>query len=479
MAQIVPAMNPSIYAWLSQLLALSSQDIYLVGGSVRDLVLGREDIKDFDILMPAGSEAIARAFADRIGGSFFFLDETRCISRVAKHIDHEIIQFDFTNFEGADLWTDLGRRDFTINAMALDLREFIARGSIQNLIDPFHGERDVHDRLIRVTRPEVLDDDPLRLIRAVRFCATLGFTIEGSTAEHIRQRAKRIAGPSPERVRDELFLILSEKQAEKHLLLLDSLGMFSSILTELEPLRGFAPGMYHVHDVLTHSIKTAGYVDSVLDELDTLSPAYAGLVRDHLEEHLEHLVPRIAALRFACLLHDMAKPDTFTDSDGHIRFHGHDSQGAERCQLVCRRLRLSRNTEALVSRVVKFHMRLFNLSIAGGPSKNAMYRYCRDLEDALPESLILSQADAQATYEIMPKEKFTDTRKPMAAVLEYYYKKFLKAEAAPLVTGNDLIRLGLAPGPRFRVILEEMKERQTEGIVRNRQEALDYLEHLK
>jgi len=465
--------------WLSQLLTLSSQDVYLVGGSVRDLVIGRNDVKDVDILMPAGSDAIARVFADRIGGSFFFLDEARKISRVVKQNDHEFIQFDFANFEGPDMQTDLGRRDFTINAMALDLRQFIAHGSMDALIDPFHGIRDVHDKLIRVTRPEVLDDDPLRLIRAVRFYATLGFAIEDSTTEHIRRRSKRIAGPSPERVRDELFLILSEKQAEKHLLLLDSLGLLTVILPELEPLRGFAPGMYHVHDVLTHSFKTAGYIDAVLDELSDFSLAYAGSVRTHLEEHLEPLIPRIAASRFACLLHDMAKPDTFTNADGHIRFHGHDNLGAEKCQFVCRRLRLSRNTEALVSRLIKFHMRLFNLSTPGGPSRNAMYRYCRDLGDALPESLLLAQADARATSEIMPKEKFMDTRRPMAAVLEYYYTKFLKAEAAPLVTGDDLIRMGLAPGPRFREILEEMKERQTEGAVRNRQEALEYLEHMK
>jgi len=167
--------------WLSQLLTLSSQDVYLVGGSVRDLVIGRNDVKDIDILMPAGSDAIARVFADRIGGSFFFLDEARKISRVVKQNDHEFIQFDFANFEGPDMQTDLGRRDFTINAMALDLRQFIAHGSMDALIDPFHGIRDVHDKLIRVTRPEVLDDDPLRLIRAVRFYATLGFAIEDST----------------------------------------------------------------------------------------------------------------------------------------------------------------------------------------------------------------------------------------------------------------------------------------------------------
>ena len=104
-----------------------------------------------------------------------------------------------------------------------------------------------------------------------------------------------------------------------------------------------------------------------------------------------------------------------------------------------------------------------------------MYRYCRDLGDALPESLLLAQADARATYEIMPREKFTDTERPMAEVLDHYYTKFLKVNAVPLVTGGDLIRMGLTPGPKFREILDEIKERQAEGTLKDRQEALDYL----
>ena len=471
-------MNPAIITFFSELASLTPQPIYLVGGSVRDLLLGKQDIKDIDLLMPSGSESAARAFADRIGGSFFYLDEERKITRVVKQFDREVIQFDFTNFEGPDLAADLGRRDFTINAMALELREFIATRAVDGLVDLFHGKEDVRNKLIRVTKPGVLDEDPLRLLRAVRFTATLGFAIEQETAKQIRLRAKLIAGPSPERVRDELFMILAERQAERHFLLMDSLGLLAGLLPELEPLRGFAPGMYHVHDVLTHSLRTAGYLDNVLDDLGKLAPGFAGTVLEHLEDRLEHLVSRKAALRFACLLHDMAKPETFTNEDGRIRFHGHDNLGADKVLFVCRRFRLSRSTEALVSKVIKFHMRLFNLSAPGGPSKNALYRYCRDLGEALPESLLLAQADARATYEIMPREKFADTEKPMAAVLEYYYTKFLKAEARPLVTGDDLIRMGMQPGPKFREILEEIKEKQAEGTITNRDEALDYLKRM-
>jgi UTP:GlnB (protein PII) uridylyltransferase len=259
-------------------------------------------------------------------------------------------------------------------------------------------------------------------------------------------------------------------------MLLDSLGLLSPLFPELEPLRALAPGRYHVHDVLTHSIKTAGYIDNVLDDLPNISPAHSATIRAHLEERLEYLVPRMAALRFACLIHDNAKPETFSNVDGHIRFHGHDNLGAEKAVSLCRRFKLSNDTEKAVTRVIRQHMRLFNLAAPGGPSKNAMYRYCRDIGDALPESLILAQADARATREIMPKEKFTDTTGPMAAMLEYYYTKFLKVEAKPLLSGQDLIDRGLTPGPRFRVILEEIKERQAEGTLKDRNEALAYLD---
>ena len=472
-------MNIPAAPFLVKLISLTPQKIYLVGGSVRDLLIGKEDIKDIDLLMQFGSEDAARAFADTIQGSFFFLDEERKITRVVKHTERESIQFDFTNFEGSDLNSELGRRDFTVNAMALDLREFIENKASDRVIDLFRGREDVKNKLIRMTKPEALDEDPLRLLRAVRFAATLGFTIERATAEQIRLRAKLIAASSPERVRDELFLILSERNAEKHLMLLDSLGLFAPLFPELEPLRGFAPGGYHVHDVLTHSIKTAGYVDGVLDDVRKVSPEHSAAVLAHLDENLEQLIPRRAALRFACLIHDNAKPETFSDADGHVRFHGHDTIGADKAVSICRRFKLSRDTEKAVTRVIKQHMRLFNLSTPGGPSRNALYRYCRDLGEALPESLLLAQADAKATGELMPKEKFTDTTKPMAAALDYYYTKFLKVEAVPIITGQDLIDRGFTPGPKFREILDDVKERQAAGVLKDRQEALDYLEKFK
>jgi len=469
-------MNAPSVTYLSDLILLTSQPVYLVGGSVRDLLLGIQNIKDIDLLMPSGSEITARAFAGKINGSFFFLDEERKITRVVKNEAGEVIQFDFTNFEGPDLNADLSRRDFTVNAMAVDLRRFIGTRSLDGLIDLFDGREDVGQKLIRVTKPGVLDEDPLRLLRAVRFAATLGFSIEKTTAEHIRTRADLVAAPSPERIRDEFFQILSVKGAGRHLLLMESLGLLKKLLPELEPLKDFAPGRHHIYDIFTHSIKTAEYVDGVLENLQTISPEHAGKVRGHLEEPLEHFVTRKAALRFACLLHDIAKSDTYTrDGEGDIHFYGHDSLGAEKAKETCRRFRLSCDAEEAITRVIRHHMRPLNLSAPGGPSKRALYRYCRDQQDALPESVVLSLADAKATLEAMPAEGFTDTQKTAALILDYYYGKFLKTEERPFVTGKDLIARGMKPGPRFRDILDEIKERQAEGVFKDRNEALDYL----
>jgi tRNA nucleotidyltransferase/poly(A) polymerase len=473
-------MDKQAFTYLADLCALTTKDIYLVGGSVRDLLLGTGHLKDIDLLMREGSETVSKAFADRINGNFFFLDPERKITRVVRHDTDGAIQFDFTNFEGPDLAADLARRDFTVNAMALDLRGFLADRSLDSVVDHFDGRGDIRRKSLRVADPRVLDDDPLRLIRAARFSATLGFTIEKATADEIRKRADLITRPSPERVRDELFQLLSIPGAGRHLLLLESLGLLTKLLPELKPLKDFAPGKHHLYDIFTHSLRTAAYVDDIVGGLEAISPEHARTVREHLDEQLEQFVPRAAALRFACLLHDNAKAEAYSrDEAGDIHFFGHDHLGADKALFICQRFRLSNDTSSFVSRLIRHHMRPLTLSMPAGPSKRALYRYCRDLRDAVPESIILSLSDAKATSEVMTADGFTDTHRTAAVILEYYYGKFLKTEARPFVTGKDLIARGMQPGPEFRDILEGIRERQAEGLLRDREEALAYLATLK
>lgn len=465
-------MDPVRKRMLEDLSRLAEGSLWLVGGTVRDLLRGAGDIRDFDLVMPSGSERVARAFADRIGGSFFVLDEERRITRVIRQEGMNTLQFDFADFEGAGLAADLGRRDFTMNAMALELRSYLDRATLDGVIDLFGGRDDVRRRIIRSVATRVLDEDPLRLLRAVRFAATLGFAIDPATADQIRSRAGLMVQPAPERVREELFQVLSVPGAGRHLALLESLGLLQVLLPELGPLRDFAPGRHHQYDILTHSLKTADYADAALDQLLTLAPDHADAVRGHLDTPLEHGVTRMAALRFACLLHDSAKAETFSRGEGgEIHFYGHDQLGGDAARRISGRFRLSRTATAAVEKLVRNHMRPLQLSQGGGPSRRALYRYCRDLQDAVPESVVLALADAQATAEIMP-EGFTDTGRTAATIIRYYYDRFLKTEEAPLVTGKDLIDLGLTPGPAFREILDELREKQSDGTVTSRESSL-------
>jgi poly(A) polymerase len=218
-------------------------------------------------------------------------------------------------------------------------------------------------------------------------------------------------------------------------------------------------------------------VDIILADLSRISPEHAASVHAHLDSEFEQFVTRRAALRFACLLHDNAKAETYSrDEEGDIHFFGHDSIGADKALFICQRFRLSNDASSAVSRLIRNHMRPLNLSAPGGPSRRALYRYCRDLKDAVPESIVLSLADARATAEVMPAEGFTDTGAIAGRILDYYYGKFLKTEAKPFVTGKDLIARGMQPGPRFREILEDLKERQAAGTIKDRQEALNLLD---
>lgn len=473
------SMHIRISQHLQTLRDLCAGPVYLVGGTVRDLLLDSGEIKDIDVVLARGSVEASRVFADASGGSFFFLDEERRITRVMVPSADLQLQFDFAPLEGSDLLTDLGRRDFTMNAMALDLGAYLRAGASADIVDPFQGRSDIGSRTIRAVAPRVLDEDPLRLLRAVRFTATLGFSIAPETQHLIRERAAAITQPSPERVRDELFLILASPEAGQALFLLESLGLLDPLIPELGRLRGFAPGKHHQYDILTHSLKAAGYTEQALQELEAGSDGAGGQVREHLNEALEQGITRRAALRFACLLHDIAKAETFTTGEGgDVHFHGHDQAGADQARRVCERFRLSRLTTSTVERLVRHHMRPLQLSQGNGPSRRALYRYCRDLKEALPESLVLALSDARATAEIMPPEGFTDTAQTAARILEYYYGRYCAAEERPLVSGKDLIALGMRPGPAFRDILDAVRERQAAGAVRDRERALELVREL-
>jgi poly(A) polymerase len=476
-----PAVSPDALQILTRtgrFLAEAGVPAYLVGGFVRDLLLGR-DTADIDIAVAADPLTTASQAADALGGSYVPLDDNLgrvVFPGITRHID-------FARLEGA-IEDDLARRDFTINAMAFRLDTGIETSFDEDsLIDPFDGRDDLDHKTLRAVSDSVFRDDPVRLLRAMRLAAELDFSIDAATEKLLRYHAPLIAGAAGERVREELLRLLDPPGAGRRLAYLADTGLLTALLPELAPARGVAQPVVHVWDVFEHSIQTVAALEFVLrqagweyagDEVLSMVP-WSDRLRAHFDRDVSCGGRRRALLKLAALLHDIAKPQTkATDADGRTRFFGHPEQGAETAAAIMQRLRFSNKEIQLVGLLVKYHLRPLQMGQEGEtPTRRAIYRYYRDTGDAGLDLLYLCLADHLATRaRTLDMEQWRQHTALTAYVLE---NRFAAAPAAPsrLIDGNDIMKaFGLGPGPRVGELLEAVSEARATGEIADRQQAL-------
>ena len=476
----------SLLATVNNLLDLQGIKSYLVGGFVRDVLLGR-DTADIDIAVAADALEIAPRLAEALGGKFVRLDEANKVGRVvvkdkkAPSGDHW--QLDFSTFEG-DIEQDLSRRDFTIDAMAVDLSE-LSQDDIP-LIDPFNGRDDLKDRIIRVVSGTAFSSDAARLLRAVRLAAELDFTLDGQTETLLKRHSHLIAGVSGERVREELLRLLAVPDSGRFLLYLDELGLLTAIFPEMAKAKGVGQPKEHFWDVFEHSLKVVVAVDFLLhqgsweyagDEVLAAVP-WSEVLAKHFARPVSGGSTRRSLLKLAALLHDVAKPQTKAlTEDGRTRFLGHAKEGAAVAVNILERLRFSGKEVKLVEVMINHHLRPGQMSQEGLPTRRAIYRYFRDCGEAGIDILFLSLADHLATRG--PNLSLTGWQEH-ARLVDYVLAQHAEQEKlvapARLVTGHDLINiLNMKPGPRMGQLLESVREAQASGEVATREEALAYI----
>jgi len=476
----------SLLATVNNLLAEQGIKSYLVGGFIRDALLKRETA-DIDIALAADALEIAPGIADALGGSFVRLDEANKVGRVVvkdkKAPSGGRWQLDFAAFEGS-IEQDLGRRDFTIDAMAIDLSG-LAQDDI-HLIDPFNGRADLEDKIIRAVAGTVFSSDAVRLLRAVRLAAELDFTIDSQTEALVKRHALLIAGIAGERVREELLRLLAVPDSGRFLSYFDELGLLTAIFPEMAAAKGVQQPKEHFWDVFAHSLKTVAAVDFILHEG---SWEYAGgqvlaavpwsdILARHFARPVSGGSTRRSLLKLAALLHDVAKPQTKAlTEDGRTRFLGHPKDGAAIAADILERLRFSGKEVKLVEIVIKYHMRPGQMSQEGLPTRRAIYRYFRDCEEAGIDILFLSLADHLATRG--PNLNLTGWQEH-ARLVEYVLAQHAEQEKlvapARLVSGHDLINVfNIKPGPGMGLLLEAVREAQAAGELATREEALAYV----
>lgn len=467
---------------------------YYVGGYVRDRLLGRET-RDIDIAVAADGPALAREVASALGGTFVLLDGEQGIARVVfscPAVGREVggagdgrWTFDFSTMQG-DLEADLRRRDFTVDAMAVRVGD-----GAWNVIDPLHGAEALRAGSLRAASRAAFQQDPARLLRAVRLAAQYELTIEPETESLIRDQAHLLSSVAGERVREELCHLLVLPQAARRLYRLDDLGLLTVIFPELAAARGVEQPGEHYWDVFDHCLNTVAALDRLLacagsggpDELcRTVAALYA------IEGAAGHLtgkignVRRSALMKLASLLHDIAKPQTkSTEPDGRVRFFGHSTEGAAVAKEVMGRLRFSAQQSKAVQAMVEHHMRPWQLSSdERAPSRRAIYRYYRDLGDMAVDTVWLAFSDYLATRE--PLKVPLDAGEhveTLANILQQGAQGERNGAPPRLVDGHDLMSsLGIAPGPRVGEMLQALLEAQATGEISTREEALDLARRL-
>ncbi len=457
---------------LSSVAALAKEKktkIYVVGGLVRDAFLDRPSL-DVDFALPKGAIAFAKAFSRRIKGAFVLLDEEHACARVVKREQGKLLTFDFADFRHRTLAGDLAHRDFTINALAVELNTFLARSDHkEGVLDQLSGLRDLRQGVIRQTSPKAFRDDPLRLLRAFSLQAQLNFKIERSTLARIKKDVKLIRDVSMERVREELFKILASPRAAENLRLMDNVGLLAQIIPQITIMIDCHQGGYHHLDVWPHSLETVAQLEGVLKETQENADIAAYVQEPIAGEHR-----RYALMKLAALLHDIGKPETKKEEKDRMSFHGHEHVGRRITRHVAQHLKLATDERHLIEDMVLWHLRPGYLSNYKKPSDRMVFRYFRDTKKEAVSILLFSLADQRSTRGPLTSE--ADQRhheKICLGLVDHYFAKQKEQPLPRLITGHDLIKkLKLKPSPLFAKILKKVEEHQALGKVTTKDEAL-------
>lgn len=466
----------------------------MVGGAVRDILTGSQ-VHDIDLALSGNVLQITRKLADAVGGAYYPLDTERDTGRIVLMPEGKPrLIIDLASLRGKGIREDLLGRDFTVNAIAINLHQ------PDSLVDPLQGAADLHAKRLRACSDHALIYDPVRVLRAVRLAFTHQLVITAETRQQMHQAATMLDQVSIERIRDELFRILSGSYVPQAIRTLDMFGALKIILPELESLKNLTQSPPHAFNAWEHTFSVLAWLQNVLTILGSVhDPDLAGNLstgllvmrlgrfRQQISEHMNVSLTPDRSIRslvmLAALYHDIGKPLTQKmDEDGRIRFFEHERIGAEITEERARQLRLSSDEADRLKLIVHHHMRPMLLAQAQTqPSRRAVYRFFRDTNRAGVDVCLFSLADFLGTYGFtLPQIEWGHHLGIVRELLESWWDRNKTVVYPPrLLNGHQIIqRYGLEPGPEIGRILDEVLEAQASGDVTTLSEAFLLVEKI-
>lgn len=450
--------------------------LYLVGGALRDSLLKREkENPDLDFCLKKGAISFGHKLARKIKAGFVVLDKEHGACRLVKRIKDKIYTLDFTDFRGKTINKDLLHRDFTINALALELTPKLWKAGrlmkdLDNLlIDLYGGREDLKSRIIRLVNKRGFNEDPLRILRAFSLSSIFGFKIDKETLRLIKSEREKLSRVSYERIRDELFKILDRPDSSDYLLEMNKLKILKLIVPEIEIMRGVKQGPYHHLDVFAHTLETIRQLEILIQELKMDKE-----IQSYLNEVISGERRRRALIKLGALLHDIGKPKAMRREDGKTKFHGHERIGLEITENIAQHLRLSNDELDSLKRMVFWHLRPGYLADNQEITPRATFRYFRDTAQEGVSTLLISIADQRSTKGPLTSEKSRiHHEKVVLDLIKEYFRRKKEKKLPRLITGDDLLgKFKLKSSPLIGKVLREVEELQAIGKIKSKPAAL-------
>ena len=456
-------------ALLNNIASFFDNEIYLVGGCVRDFFLGNISYDRDLIVTDEEADTFARKLSDFFNGKYIPLDEENKIYRVV--LPDKINYFDITNPVENSLENDIKRRDLTINAIAVNIKT----GEIPSFC--LGGIEDLNKKILREISEKNFTDDPLRLLRIFRFYSSLGFEPAENLIHIASKYSNLINKPAKERIEYELMKLFNGKYCAESLILMDKTGILDQLFPIVKELKQIPPNQHHHLDLFHHSIETVKQVQIIYENSSEE-------VKSHMDRTDFGGFPRITHLKLACLLHDIGKPSTWTieENTQRHRFIKHDSEGEKLCVPILKNLCFSNKQIEYISYIIKKHMYPSAVVSAPDMSEKTMMRYLRKSEDNAIDNILIAQADRlSALGPEITGEIVNNNINALNNLMDFCIETRKNIKPLPkLLDGNEIMQiLNIKPSPKLGEILDTLKEAQISGDITTKEEAVNFIKTLK
>lgn len=450
---------------LSKITDKFENEIYLVGGTVRDYYMGLDSTDRDIIVMDEEAREFALKLAELFDASFVPLDEDNKIYRIV--LADKINCIDVTNPVGDSIEKDLMRRDLTINAIAVNIRT-------GEIIDISGGVTDIRNKCINYVNELNFVDDPLRLLRVYRFQALYGFSLAPETINAVCKYSDLIHKPAVERINYEILKLFSGEYAHIALENMNKTWILEEIFPFVKELKQVPPNSHHHLDLFHHSIETVKQVQNLYSEAS-----------DEVKEHLNRVdfggFSRLAHLKLAAFMHDIGKFSTWTIEEGKLRFIKHDDVGAKMSVKILKDLHCSNKQIDYISSMIKYHIYPSHVMTSPQITEKIMMRYVRKMDKNSIDAIILAQADRlsargpEITDEIVERNITS-----LNMLLRFYLEARETLKPLPkLLSGNDVMDiLNIKPSRKLGEIMEALHEAQVSGDVITREHAVEFVKKL-